>query len=166
MLTATATTSPPAACDLCAQNLHRPCKRCAARRYEATQLHDVGYPIAEIARRLRVTELRVMRLLEQAADRGRMRAVDQPDIPVDVVWRLVDAWHQQDPANHSYLELATRAGYDSTSRVQRLLGLIPTSPVKKGDRIYPGRICTTISPENAGRLLRAMGGLPCDIEGA
>jgi hypothetical protein len=62
-------------------------------------------------------------------------------------------------------EVARRTG-TSAIQVERWLGLQPTAPkTDRHGRTYPGRVLTTISVENAGRLARAMGYAPCEIEG-
>jgi hypothetical protein len=111
-----------------------------------------------------LSDLRVLRLFEQAHDRHRLHRLDDGEIDVRPVRELFVRWRERDE-QHTYAELARLAGYASTSRVQRLLGEVPTSRVVKGEIVYPGRILTTISTENAGRLVRAMGHTPAEIAG-
>ena len=62
-------------------------------------------------------------------------------------------------------EIARQVG-TSAIQVERWLGLEPTAPKTDGrGRTYPGRILTTISVENAGRLARAMGYAPYEVDG-
>lgn len=53
----------------------------------------------------------------------------------------------------------------AASTVQRLLGLIPNARVEKGPKVYPGKVRTTVSTEMGGRLARAMGYMPAEIDG-
>lgn len=120
--------------------------------------------MGEIAQRMGLSDLRVLRLLEQAHDRRRLHRFHEGEIDVRLVRELFARWRERDE-RRTYAELARLAGYASTSRVQRLLGELPTSQVVKGEIVYPGRILTTISTENAGRLVRAMGHTPAEIAG-
>lgn len=126
-------------------------------------MHRDGRTVGEIAERMNLTPRRVVRLLEASEDREVLRALRKDTIAVTLVRDLFVAWRAADPDNRSYLELARLAGYDSSSRAQRLLGVIATSRVSKDGTVYPGRILTEISCENASRLVRAMGHLPCEI---
>jgi hypothetical protein len=111
-----------------------------------------------------LSDLRVLRLFEQAHDRDRLHGLDDGEIDVRPVRELFARWRERDE-RHTYAELARLAGYASSSRVQRLLGELPTSRVVKGEIVYPGRILTRISTENAGRLVRAMGLAPAEVTG-
>ena len=153
-------------CQSCVQEPDRQCKSCAARRRVAGRLFEQGdATIAEIAHQMHLTPVKVIRLLEELEDRRALHCEHGGEINNALVREKFDVWQRQDPDRHTYLELARRAGYDSSSRVQRLLGLISTSMVVKNGVVYPGQIRSTISCENAGRLVRAMGHLPCETPG-
>jgi hypothetical protein len=153
-------------CTSCLEYPDRQCRSCAARRRTVIRLFEQGnQAVSEIARHMRISTAKVLRLLEEHYDRRELRRYTQSTVQARVVRDKVDAWQRQDPAAHTLAELARLAGYDSPSRVQRLLGEIPTSTVVKNGVVYPGRIQTTISPENGGRLIRALGHAPCEIEG-
>ncbi len=152
-------------CPGCVEHPDRPCRSCAARRRVALRLlEQEGLKVGEIAQRMGISDLRILRLLEQAHDRHRLHRFHDGEIDVRPVRELFASWRERDE-QHTYAELARLAGYASTSRVQRLLGELPTSQVVKGENVYPGRILTTISTENAGRLVRAMGHTPAEIAG-
>jgi AraC-like DNA-binding protein len=152
-------------CPGCVEHPDRPCRSCAARRRAALRLlEQEGLKVDEIAQRMGLSDLRVLRLLEQADDRHRLHGFRDREIDVRPVRELFARWREHDE-RHTYAELARLAGFASTSRVQRLLGELPTSRVVKGEIVYPGRILTTISTENAGRLVRAMGHTPAEITG-
>jgi hypothetical protein len=114
---------------------------------------------------MRLSTWRVMRLIEECYDRRDVERLREREIGTELVREKFEAWRRQDPERHTFLELARLAGFGSSSRVQRLLGEIPTSAVVKAGVVYPGRIRTTISCENAGRLVRAMGHTPAEIPG-
>lgn len=149
----------------CLEHPDASCRSCAARRRIAARMRDEGRGPEEIAGAMRITPLRVMRLLETFDDRQALRARRRNTVATVIVRDLFDAWHATDPSRRTYLELARLAGYDTSSAVQRLMGVIPTSPVTNRGVRYPGRIQTEISCQHAGRLVRAMGHLPCDIPG-
>jgi hypothetical protein len=153
-------------CTSCLRQPDSQCRSCAARRRAVIRLFEQGnQAVGEIAQHMRISTARVLRLLEESYDRRELRRFTARQVDARVVREKVDAWRREDPATHTHAELARLAGYDSSSRVQRLLGEIPTSAVAKNGIVYPGRIQTTISPENGGRLVRAVGHAPCEIEG-
>jgi hypothetical protein len=112
-----------------------------------------------------LTTARTARLIEVARDRREIATVDVSGVSTEVMRDLFSAWQAKDPSAHTYLELARRAGLDSASTVQRLLGLIPNARVVKRGKVYEGKIRTTASTEMGGRLVRAMGHMPAEIEG-
>jgi hypothetical protein len=114
---------------------------------------------------MRLSSFRVMRLLEESHDRRSIERLRGQQISVEIVRERFETWQREDPDARTFIELARLAGYGCSSHVQRLLGEIPTSPVAKSGVIYPGQIRTTISSENGGRLVRAMGYTPAEIPG-
>lgn len=114
---------------------------------------------------MRLTPLRVLRLLEAFDDREALSEHEAGAVPVEVVRRLFEQWKSEEPGQRTFRQLARLAGYDSSSTVQRLLGLTATSAITHRGVYYPGRIQTSISSESAARLVRAMGYLPCDVPG-
>jgi hypothetical protein len=153
-------------CASCRERPDRPCKSCAARRRAAMRRFDEHQEtITDIARHMRLSPWRVMRLIEESHDRRELAALSQREIAIESVRERFETWRREDPEGRTFLELGRLAGFDSSSRVQRLLGIIPTSTVVKGGSVYPGRIRTTISCENGGQLVRAMGHTPAEIPG-
>jgi hypothetical protein len=112
-----------------------------------------------------LSPLRVSRLIEAAIDRRELAEIRVDGVSTHVMRDLFSAWQAQNPSSHTYLELARLAGFDSASTVQRLLGLIPNARVEKGPKVYPGKVRTTVSTEMGGRLARAMGYMPAEIDG-
>lgn len=149
----------------CLERPDESCRSCAARRRVAARMRGEGRALDEIASAMRIAPLRVLRLLEAFDDREALRGRRRDTVATSVVRDMFDIWHAADPSRRTYLELARLAGYDSSSTVQRLMGVIPTSPVTNRGVHYPGKIQTEISCEHAGRLVRAMERLPCDIPG-
>ncbi len=153
-------------CASCRENPDRLCKSCAARRRAALRrFEQCNEAITEIARHMGLSAWRVMRLIEESYDRRDLDGLTEREIEIDMVREKFEAWRREDPQRRTFLELARLAGFDSSSRVQRLLGAIPTSTVVKGGVVYPGKIKTMISCENGGRLVRAMGHAPAEIPG-
>lgn len=153
-------------CASCREHPDRLCKSCAARRRAAVRRFEQRREaVTEIARQMRLSTWRVMRLIEESYDRRELHDLAEREIAIELVRQRFEAWRREDPEEHTFLELARLAGFDCSSRVQRLLGTIPTSDVVKGGVVYPGRIRTTISCENGGRLVRAMGHAPAEIPG-
>jgi hypothetical protein len=126
---------------------------------------EQGERLDSIAKHLGVAPLRALRLIERGHDLREMAAIEVPRVDTSMMRDLFSAWQAKDPSAHTYLELARRADLDSASTVQRLLGVIPNARVVKGNKVYPGKVRTTISTEMGGRLARAMGYVPAEIEG-
>jgi hypothetical protein len=112
-----------------------------------------------------LSSLRVLRLIEVAIDRRELAEIRVDRVSTHVLRDLFSAWQAQNPNSHTYSELARLAGFDSASTVQRLLGLIPNARVEKGSKVYPGKVRTAVSAEMGGRLARAMGYVPSEIDG-
>ncbi len=113
---------------------------------------------------MRVPVARVERLLEEEADRRALAGLRQTHVENAALREMFLARRRNDPAL-TVTEIARRVG-TSAIQVERWLGLKPTAPKTDGrKRTYPGRILTTIGVEPAGRLARAMGYAPCEIDG-
>ena len=158
-------TATEAFCEWCVEHPSRPCPACNARRRRAVRLVEGNdLPIDEAARQMRLPVPRVERLLEEEADRRTLVQFRQTHIENAPLRELFHALRRSDPTL-SAAELGRRVG-TSAIQVERWLGLQPTAPKTDGrGRTYPGRNLTTISVETAGRLARAMGYAPCEIDG-
>jgi predicted transcriptional regulator len=167
-MTAATHATPSAAtsvCDWCEQHPDRACPACNARRQRAVRLTERdGLRVDEVAARMGLTHARVERLLEEEADRRALAALRRDRVENAPLRRLL----RQRQLHDSHLtpaELARRLG-TSPIQVERWLGLSPTAvKAARSGRVYPGRILTAISVETAGRLVRAMGYAPCEIDG-
>lgn len=123
-----------------------------------------GLPIPEAAARLRLSASRVERLLEQHADRELVTAYALDEISNASLRRLLAHAHQSDP-RVTTAELARRIG-SSQVQVERWLGLRETASKTGVDgRTYAPKIVERISVDVAGRLARAMGYAPCEVDG-
>ena len=154
-----------ATCDWCDEHPNRPCPACNARRRRAVRLVEgAGLSITEVATQMRLPVGRVERLLEEESDRRIVTQFRQSHVENSTLRRRLRDRQLVDPTL-TVSELARRVG-TSPIQVERWLGLRPTAPkTDRRGRTYPGRILTTVSVENAGRLARAMGYAPRDIEG-
>ena len=155
----------PAACEWCERHPDRPCPACNARRRRAVRLVErSGLPIADAARQMGLPAGRVERLLEEEADRRSLAEFRQSHVENAPLRRRFRQRQLIDPAL-TVSALARRVG-TSPIQVERWLGLRPTAPkTDRHGRTYPGRTLDAISVENAGRLARAMGYAPCEIDG-
>jgi plasmid maintenance system antidote protein VapI len=152
-------------CDWCEEHPNRPCPACNARRRRAVRLVEAaGLSIPDAAAQMHLPVGRVERLLEEEADRRIVTQFRQSHVENSTLRHRLRDRQQVDPTL-TVAELARRVG-TSPIQVERWLGLRPTAPkTDRRGRTYPGRILTTVSVENAGRLARAMGYAPRDIEG-
>jgi hypothetical protein len=152
-------------CEWCVEHPSRPCPACNARRRRAVRLVEGnGLSVDEAACQMQLPVARVERLLEDEADRRAVAQFRQTHVENAPLREKFLAQRRNDPAL-TVVEIARRVG-TSAIQVERWLGLKPTTPKTDGrGRTYPGRVLTTISVENAGRLARAMGYAPCEIDG-
>jgi hypothetical protein len=152
-------------CQWCIEHPSRPCPACNARRRRAVGLVEGnGLSVSEAAQEMRLPVTRVERLLEVEADRRALAQFRQTHVANAPLRKRFLARRGSD----SSFTVAVVARHLGTSPIQieRWLGLRPTaSKTDNRGRTYPGRILTTISVENAGRLARAMGYAPCEVEG-
>ena len=152
-------------CEWCERHPDRACPACAARRRRAVRLVvEAGVRIPEAARQMRLPVARVERLLEEDADRHAVARFARDDVENERLRRLLVIKQRHDPTLTA-AELARRLG-TSQAQVERWLGLRPTAPkTNRRGRTYPGRTLNRISVDTAGRLARAMGYAPFEIEG-
>lgn len=151
-------------CDWCLRNGPKGCPACLVRQRKAARLAASGRSPAEIAAEMRIPERRVARLLEQHADR---EALKQYRGSANVDNRRIRALVEERLARDSDLtlaEIARLAEYSCASHLERDLGILPTSTKVVGDKTYGARLKDTISVQNAGRIVRALGYLPVEIE--
>jgi hypothetical protein len=154
-----------APCDWCIQHPTRPCPACNVRRRRAVRLVERdGLSVTDVARRMRLPRARVERLLEQEADRRMLTQLHQAHVDNASLRQLFRARRRADPSLTA-AEIGRRIG-TSAIQVERWLGLVATAPkTDPRGRTYPGRILSEISVDTAGRLARALGYAPCEIDG-
>ena len=152
-------------CDWCEEHPNRPCPACNARRRRAVRLVEAnGLTVEQAASQMDLPVGRVERLLEEETDRRALAQFRQTHIENGMLVCLFRRRRLLDPTL-TLAEIARRVG-TSAIQVERWLGLQPTAPkTDRLGRVYPARVLTTISVENAGRLARAMGYAPCELEG-
>jgi predicted nucleic acid-binding Zn ribbon protein len=158
------TSRPP--CDWCEQHPNRACPACNARRRRAVRLvEDHGLSIAETADRMGLPVERVERLLEEEIDRRAVVQFRRDRVANAPIRQRFLKQRRRDSALTSG-EIANRLG-TSPIQVERWLGLRATAPkTDRRGRRYPGRVLSTIDVETAGRLARAMGYAPFELDGS
>jgi transposase-like protein len=123
-----------------------------------------GLSVAEAASRLQLSESRVERLLEQYRDRELVTAYVLDEIRNDSLRHILAAARRADP-ELTVAELARRIG-STQVQVERWLGLRETAPkTDAAGRLYAPKRVERISVGVAGRLVRAMGYAPCEVDG-
>jgi hypothetical protein len=150
-------------CDWCVEHGPKGCPACTQRRRKAVRLEAAGLSTAEIAAEMDVTPERVERLLEQEHDRRETETFKVTHVANAELRKAFELRRAQDHA-FSAAELARLACFSGSSHVERELGLIPTSDTIKNGVFYPGRIKSTVSIDNAERLLRGLGFDPWEIQ--
>jgi hypothetical protein len=120
-------------------------------------------PVEAIAADMGISVARVERLIETEMDRRDLAQYGCDEIPVERVQRLFEDRCEQDP-DLSIAELARRARFQDRIQVSRILGYQPTSDSTTNGKLYPGRLLETISVEHAGRIVRALGYAPTEVQ--
>jgi len=152
-------------CEQCERWPERRCAACAVRRTHAVRLvEECGLSVPDAAARLRLPVPRVERLLEEEADRRDLKAYVLDEVSNAPLRALVAEEQRADPLL-TLAELARRVE-SSQPQVERWLGLRETTPKKtRAGQLYPPRVAERLSVDVAGRLARAIGLAPCELEG-
>ena len=120
--------------------------------------------MAIAAEQMGVKTALVERLLEDEADRAALAALRRDHVKNAPLRTLFRERQRHDPSL-TVSELARRVS-SSPIQVERWLGLRQTAAkTDRRGRRYPARTLTEISVETAGRLARALGYAPCEIDG-
>jgi plasmid maintenance system antidote protein VapI len=156
---------PVAGCARCEERPNAPCPACNVRRRHAVQLVEgLGLSLAAAAERMCLPVERVERLLEEEADRRALAALRLNRVSNEALRQRFCERRRLDPT-FTASAIARQVG-TSPIQVERWLGVAPTAAkTDRRGRTYPPRTLSTISVETAGRLARAMGYAPCEIEG-
>ena len=113
---------------------------------------------------MRLSVARVERLLEADADRRCVGALVQAEVATVVLRRLLVDRQRHEPTL-TVAELARRLG-SSQVQVERWLGLRATAPkTDRRGRRYPGRLLERVSVDTGGRIARAIGYAPYEVDG-
>ncbi len=154
-----------AACASCDAEPDKPCPGCTSRRRRIVRLvEQEKFCISDVAAATGLPVARVERLLEEERDRRDVAAFERSRIENVAVRALFETRRQVDPCL-TVAELARRVGR-SQVQVERWLGMRATAPKTTRDgRTYPARTLERISVDVAGRLVRAIGYAPCELEG-
>ena len=150
-------------CHWCAEHPNGSCLACAHRRRKVVRLRERDMSVEAIAADMGISVARVERLIEKEMDRRDLAQYSCDEIPVERVQRLFEDRCEQDPT-FSIAELARRANYQDRIQVSRILGYQPTSDSTTNGKLYPGRLLATISVEHAGRIVRALGYAPTEVQ--
>jgi hypothetical protein len=121
-----------------------------------------GIAISEAAATLGLTEQFAAELLREEQDRLALAATHVPPIENALLRDACTKLEAHDPT--AYARIAERGGWRSPSDVRRLVGVQRTSARTIGGRRYPGTYLTHISTHAAGRLARALGYLPLEVD--
>jgi plasmid maintenance system antidote protein VapI len=127
-------------------------------------VEGLGLSLAAAAERMCLPVERVERLLEEEADRRALAALRLNRVSNEALRQRFCERRRLDPT-FTASAIARQVG-TSPIQVERWLGVAPTAAkTDRRGRTYPPRTLSTISVETAGRLARAMGYAPCEIEG-
>jgi transposase len=136
---------------------------CTQRRRRAIELHERhGLTVSEIAAKMRLSEPRVNRLLEEEAQIRDLQQYKRDSVPVEPIQILMAQRQEEDPTL-TQGAIARLAEYKSRTALLRALGLAPTARLIRGGREYPPEHRRTIDVGAAGRIVRALGFAPHEI---
>ena len=142
-------------CRRCAERPGRArCAYCTRRRRRAGQLADQGLSVTEIAGRMGITERWAGALLVDEYSVREREALRCDEVPVEIVLAAVERWQERAPEYNTWSELARRVRYRSEVTLRRALGAVAKD----------GRRRTKVDVELAGRVVRAMGFMPCEFD--
>jgi len=149
-------------CVFCREHLGQPCRPCErlARRIYALVVE--GVDLESVAQQLALTVEFAGELLAEQRDRVELADTRVAPVANAGLRRLCEGIEARDP--RIYVRIAQRGGWASPSDVRRLLGLQKTSRKTVRGRTYPGRFLTHIPPHAAGRIARALGLLPLQVD--
>ncbi len=119
--------------------------------------------LERIARDMRISVPRIRRLIEEDEDFREVQRYRCEKVPVERIQQLIEDSRRRDPTL-TLAAIGTRAGYTSRIELERLLGYAPTSESQHNGKVYPKRLRTSISVASAGRIVRALGRAPWEIE--
>lgn len=152
-------------CKRCQENPRSPCVACTQRRRRAMQLREQdGLSVAQIAQKMRLTEPRVERLLEEEAQYRDLQRFVCDALPVETVQTLIRQRQREDPGLTN-AEIARVAGYARTLSLLRAIGLEPTAKAVRRGKEYPPELRTQIDIGTASKIVRALGYAPHEIPG-
>jgi hypothetical protein len=141
------------------------CASCAARRRLIRRLVDVeGESLEHAASRMRLSARFARELLTEERER-RDLALHRSDFVDNAPIRALYERRLAREPELTLPELARLADIPCETYLARMLGYKPTSRAVREGRRYPGQHMARISVEHAGRIVRALGYAPAEIEG-
>ncbi len=154
----------PNACEWCAEHPFDVCRACARLGRSAARLLDAGgLSAAQVAEMLGLEVARMQRLLEEERALRDLQRYKRDRIPLAPIQALFARRQEEDPSL-SKTRAAELAEYNSRVEFLRTMGFVRTASfVRKGKR-YPGKHRAEISVEAAGRIVRAIGYAPREVQ--
>lgn len=182
----------PHVCESCLQHPSTTCPRCNGQRSAVLRYRAAGVTDAEIAARLRITLERLAAFDELAADKAETDSFKSRTVELEKLQAIVRR-SRRDPA-FSFAALARAAGVGQAGGIERTLGLRKKSgPSRASQRAASDvgheatadaavdlatddmvleafehedgdQVATTIDVDIAGRIARALGALPSDVD--
>jgi hypothetical protein len=157
------TCKPTEGCKRCQSNPRSVCVACTQRRRRAIELLEQhGLTVPEIAAKMRLSEPRVNRLLEEEEQIRDLQQYKCDSVPVERLQTLLAQRQKEDPTL-TQETIARLAEYKSRIALLRALGLAPTARMRRGGREYPPEYRSTIDVGPASRIVRALGFAPHEI---
>ncbi len=151
-------------CKWCAEHPFDVCRACARLGRAAARLLDAGGLSAEqVAEMLGLELARMQRLADEERELRDLQQYKRDRIPLDAIQALFARRQEEDPTL-SQTAAAQLAGYNSRVEFLRTIGFARTAAIVRKGKRYPGKYRTEISVEAAGRIVRAIGYAPREIE--
>ncbi len=154
----------PNGCEWCAEHPFDVCRACARLGRSAARLLDAGGLSAEqVAEMLELDVARMQRLVHEERQVRDLERYKRDRIPLAPIQALFARRQEEDPSL-SKTRAAELAEYNSRVEFLRTMGFVRTASfVRKGKR-YPGKHRTEIGVEAAGRIVRAIGYAPREVQ--
>jgi len=151
-------TGNPHVCEVCLRHPRETCPRCRSHLGAIRRLRTAGHDDATIAARLHITPERLHALDEYTEDAKEIDALRYSTVPVQQLQAMLARRRDHDPA-FSFEEIARSSGIGEGHQLDRVVGLRDRGPRRQSNRRN-----TTIHCDDAGRIARALGALPAEVD--
>lgn len=151
-------TNNPHVCESCLRHPRDTCPRCRNHLGAIRRMRTAGHDDPAIAQQLKITLQRLWALDELAAEAAEGQQLRYAAVPLTKLQGMLERLRDNDPS-FSFEQVARASGVGRSHQLDRVVGLRD-----RGGKDTQERRNTTIGCDDAGRIARAIGALPCDVD--